>query len=169
MFQVKTPRKNKVIGIVDLCGFESRASTNGFEQLAINYADEKLHQFSLSCSLRAEQEEYLREGVEWTPISFPDNKHICDLIERTNLGVLSLLDEVSLRRTAPGKGPAGAEGAFPFLGVSSSSEGESTPPMSGDLFLDRLCEASRKHPCLQFREQKNLVKESNGIPQHCFK
>lgn len=111
----------------------------------------------------------------------PFLRPVVDVIERTNLGLLSLLDEVSLRRTAPAKpgdSEASGGGGFPFLGVSSSSEGDATPPpTSGDLFLDRLVEAFSRggggkhhhHQCLQFREQKNQIKESNGIPQHCFK
>lgn len=41
---------------------------------------------------KLDQEEYLREGIEWKHIDFYDNQPCIDLIE-TRLGILDLLDE----------------------------------------------------------------------------
>ena len=56
--------------------------TNGFEQFIINYCNEKLQQIFIELTLREEQEEYVREGIEWTNIEYFDNISICDLIEK---------------------------------------------------------------------------------------
>lgn len=54
---------------------------NGFEQFCINYVNEKLQQFFIELTLKAEQEEYRREGIDWTPIKYFNNKVVCDMIE----------------------------------------------------------------------------------------
>jgi len=43
--------------------------------------NEKLQQYFIELTLKAEQEEYVREGIEWTPIKYFNNKIVCDLIE----------------------------------------------------------------------------------------
>lgn len=68
------------IGILDIYGFEI-FEKNSFEQLCINYVNEKLQQIFIQLTLKAEQEEYAREQIKWTPISYFDNKVVCDLIE----------------------------------------------------------------------------------------
>ena len=60
-FQSKT-RKN-VMGLLDIYGFEIFGH-NGFEQFCINYCNEKLQQLFIELTLRSEQEEYLKEGIE---------------------------------------------------------------------------------------------------------
>ena len=74
-----------VIGILDIYGFEI-FQKNSFEQLNINYCNEKLQQLFIELTLRSEQEEYLREGIEWEPITYFDNKIICDLVEEKHKG-----------------------------------------------------------------------------------
>uniref|UniRef100_A0AAY4EKQ8 Unconventional myosin-Ib n=1 Tax=Denticeps clupeoides TaxID=299321 RepID=A0AAY4EKQ8_9TELE len=54
---------------------------NSFEQFIINYCNEKLQQIFIELTLREEQEEYIREGIEWTNIEYFNNAIICDLIE----------------------------------------------------------------------------------------
>ncbi|KAJ1679678.1 class II myosin, partial [Spiromyces aspiralis] len=68
------------IGVLDIYGFEIFES-NSFEQLCINYVNEKLQQIFIELTLKAEQEEYVRERIEWTPIKYFNNKIVCDLIE----------------------------------------------------------------------------------------
>jgi len=68
------------IGILDIYGFEI-FEKNSFEQLCINYVNEKLQQIFIQLTLKAEQEEYEREQIKWTPIKYFDNKVVCDLIE----------------------------------------------------------------------------------------
>lgn len=81
------------IGVLDIYGFEHFAK-NSFEQFCINYANEKLQQEFNAHVFKLEQEEYLREEIDWTFIDFSDNQPCIDLIEG-KLGVLSLLDEES--------------------------------------------------------------------------
>lgn len=45
-----------------------------------------MQQFFVDMTIKAEQEEYLSEGVEWTPVKYFDNKIICDMIEDRNRG-----------------------------------------------------------------------------------
>lgn len=52
-------------------------------------------------TLKSEQEEYLREGIEWEPVSYFNNKVICDLIEQKHRGIVALLDEECLRPGEP--------------------------------------------------------------------
>ncbi|EOD27387.1 hypothetical protein EMIHUDRAFT_457182 [Emiliania huxleyi CCMP1516] len=81
------------IGILDIYGFES----NSFEQLCINFANEKLQQCFISLTLRAEQEVYAREGIEWSPVQFFDNLVVCKLIEGARPpGVLAFADEETI-------------------------------------------------------------------------
>ena len=69
------------ISVLDIYGFEV-FKNNGFEQLCINYVNEKLQQIFIELTLRAEQEEYEREGIAWKPIPFFNNKVVCDLVAR---------------------------------------------------------------------------------------
>ncbi|PTB37760.1 class II myosin [Trichoderma asperellum] len=72
---------SNTIGILDIYGFEI-FENNSFEQLCINYVNEKLQQIFIQLTLKAEQEEYAREKIQWTPIKYFDNKVVCDLIEQ---------------------------------------------------------------------------------------
>lgn len=69
------------IGILDIYGFEI-FEKNSFEQLCINYVNEKLQQIFIQLTLKTEQEEYAREQIQWTPIKYFDNKVVCELIEQ---------------------------------------------------------------------------------------
>ena len=79
------------IGVLDMFGFEYFES-NGFDQLCINYANEKLQQLYVAQVFRAIQQEYVEEGITWVPIAFVDNAQVVQLIEGSG-GVLAALDE----------------------------------------------------------------------------
>lgn len=81
------------IGVLDIYGFEHFAK-NSFEQFCINYANEKLQQEFNQHVFKLEQEEYIREQIDWTFINFSDNQPCIDLIEG-KISVLTLLDEES--------------------------------------------------------------------------
>uniref|UniRef100_A0A673ITD7 Osteoclast-stimulating factor 1 n=1 Tax=Sinocyclocheilus rhinocerous TaxID=307959 RepID=A0A673ITD7_9TELE len=79
---------------------------NGFEQFCINFVNEKLQQIFIELTLKAEQEEYVQEGIRWTPIEYFNNKVVCDLIEsKVNPpGIMSILDDVCATMHAKGEG-----------------------------------------------------------------
>uniref|UniRef100_A0A8C9W069 Myosin IB n=1 Tax=Scleropages formosus TaxID=113540 RepID=A0A8C9W069_SCLFO len=83
----------KVMGVLDIYGFEI-FENNSFEQFIINYCNEKLQQIFIDLTLHEEQEEYIREGIEWKNIEYFNNAVICDLIEN---GILAMLDDECLR------------------------------------------------------------------------
>jgi myosin-5 len=93
---------NKIC-ILDIFGFEI-FEKNSFEQLCINYANEKLQQKFTQDVFKSVQTEYEEEGIPWTRIEFADNANVLALIEG-RFGVLSLLNEECMR-------PKGSDAAF---------------------------------------------------------
>ncbi|KAG7806260.1 hypothetical protein KL921_004988 [Ogataea angusta] len=79
-FQSLNLEAHRSIGILDIYGFEI-FEHNSFEQLCINYVNEKLQQIFIQLTLKSEQDEYVREQIQWTPINYFNNKIVCDLIE----------------------------------------------------------------------------------------
>lgn len=84
------------IGLLDIYGFEVFEGRNSFEQLCINYANEKLQQHFNHHVLDLEQKLYLSEGIDWSSIPFIDNQSIIDALETKPKGLFCLLDTATL-------------------------------------------------------------------------
>ncbi|XP_054452712.1 unconventional myosin-VIIa-like [Anoplopoma fimbria] len=82
------------IGLLDIFGFEN-FNTNSFEQLCINFANEKLQQFFVGHIFKLEQKEYRKEDIVWNNIKFSDNQNILDVLAVKPCNLLALIDEES--------------------------------------------------------------------------
>lgn len=119
------------IGILDIYGFEI-FERNSFEQLCINYVNEKLQQIFIQLTLKAEQEEYEREQIKWTPIKYFDNKVVCELIEeRRPPGVFANLNDACATASAD---PAAADQTFSQR-LNSLSSNPNFQPRQGQFVI----------------------------------
>uniref|UniRef100_A0A9R1SDD2 Myosin IB n=2 Tax=Cyprinus carpio TaxID=7962 RepID=A0A9R1SDD2_CYPCA len=139
--KAQTKSRKKVMGVLDIYGFEI-FEDNSFEQFIINYCNEKLQQIFIELTLREEQEEYVREGIEWTNIEYFNNAIICDLIENNKNGILAMLDEECLR---PGT-------------------------VTDETFLDKLNTVCAEHQHFESRQSKNSkFLTDHSLPHNCFR
>uniref|UniRef100_A0A671YXD5 Uncharacterized protein n=1 Tax=Sparus aurata TaxID=8175 RepID=A0A671YXD5_SPAAU len=82
------------IGVLDMFGFEN-LQTNSFEQLCINYTNEKLQYYINQHIFRLKQEDYVSEGITWQNIECSDNSGCIQLINEKSTGIFDLLDTES--------------------------------------------------------------------------
>merc|ERR1711937_640641 len=90
-----TMKKVSYIGVFDIAGFEI-FDYNGFEQICINYVNEKLQQFFNQHMFTLEQEEYVKEGLDWANVDFGMDLQKCiDMFEKP-MALLAIFEEESL-------------------------------------------------------------------------
>ncbi|XP_059190123.1 unconventional myosin-XV [Centropristis striata] len=80
------------ISILDIYGFEE-LQVNSFEQLCINYANETLQFYFNRVIFQEEQEEYMREQIQWQQQPVSRNQACLDLIAAKPHGILRILDD----------------------------------------------------------------------------
>jgi len=102
-----------IIGLLDIFGFET-FKVNRFEQLCINYCNEKLQQKFTQDIFRSVQAEYQNEGIELEEITYDDNTDVLDLIEG-KLGLLAFLNEECVR-------PKGCDKTFVYKAQAMNKE-----------------------------------------------
>ncbi|CAE7245773.1 XI-2 [Symbiodinium natans] len=83
------------VGVLDIFGFEC-FKMNSFEQLCINFTNERLQQFFNSFVFKLEEQLYERENIPWDALDFPDNQDSVDLLAGKGTGVFAMLDEECL-------------------------------------------------------------------------
>uniref|UniRef100_A0A7N9CGR5 Myosin IB n=1 Tax=Macaca fascicularis TaxID=9541 RepID=A0A7N9CGR5_MACFA len=139
--KAQTKVRKKVMGVLDIYGFEI-FEDNSFEQFIINYCNEKLQQIFIELTLKEEQEEYIREDIEWTHIDYFNNAIICDLIENNTNGILAMLDEECLR---PGT-------------------------VTDETFLEKLNQVCATHQHFESRMSKcSRFLNDTSLPHSCFR
>merc|ERR1711997_1029358 len=90
-----TMKKVQYIGCLDIAGFEI-FEYNGFKQICINFCNEKLQQFFNQHMFVLEQEEYVREGIDWANVDFGMDLQKCITMFEKPMGLLAILEEESL-------------------------------------------------------------------------
>merc|ERR1712027_127238 len=90
-----TMKKVQYIGVLDIAGFEI-FDYNGFEQICINYVNEKLQQFFNQHMFTLEQEEYVREGLDWANVDFGMDLQPCINMFEKPMAFLAIFEEESL-------------------------------------------------------------------------
>jgi len=86
-------RAKMYIGLLDVYGFEF-FEVNSFEQLCINFANEKLQNFFLRAVFKAEELAYKNDGIRWEAITYTDNSAIIEVCEGKDKGIFPALDSV---------------------------------------------------------------------------
>lgn len=84
-------RKRHIL-LLDLFGFEN-FEKNEFHQFVVNYTNEKFFQFICERNIRNEQEEYVREGIEWTPVDYLGDSVIYEMNSKIYEEVFSILNK----------------------------------------------------------------------------
>ena len=90
-----TMKKVNFCAVLDIAGFEI-FTFNGYEQLSINFVNEKLQQFFNHHMFVVEQEEYISEGIDWQMVDFGMDLAACIIMFEKPMGVWAILEEESL-------------------------------------------------------------------------
>merc|ERR1712223_686941 len=91
----KSMKKCNFTAVLDIAGFEI-FEYNGFEQISINFVNEKLQQFFNHHMFVVEQEEYVAEGIDWAMVDFGMDLAACIIMFEKPMGIWAILEEESL-------------------------------------------------------------------------
>jgi len=91
----KSMKKCNFVAVLDIAGFEI-FEYNGFEQISINFVNEKLQQFFNHHMFVVEQEEYVAEGIDWAMVDFGMDLAACIIMFEKPMGIWAILEEESL-------------------------------------------------------------------------
>ena len=90
-----TMKKANFTAVLDIAGFEI-FEYNGFEQISINFVNEKLQQFFNHHMFVVEQQEYVNEGIDWAMVDFGMDLAACIIMFEKPMGIWAILEEESL-------------------------------------------------------------------------
>merc|ERR1712156_1194861 len=90
-----TMKKVNFVAVLDIAGFEI-FEYNGFEQISINFVNEKLQQFFNHHMFVVEKEEYVAEGIDWAMVDFGMDLAACIIMFEKPMGIWAILEEESL-------------------------------------------------------------------------
>merc|ERR1712064_63981 len=90
-----TMKKANFVAVLDIAGFEI-FEYNGFEQISINFVNEKLQQFFNHHMFVVEQEEYVKEGIDWAMVDFGMDLQAAIIMFEKPMGIWAILEEESL-------------------------------------------------------------------------
>ena len=152
----------RYIGLLDV--YDWFFDVNSFEQLCINFANEKLQQFFLVTVFTAEEQVYKDEGVPWTPIPYADNKLVISIIEEQPEGIYPTLDSMCRTGNSTGRQFCAAlheiaakrkakDKKFDVLGAPKINRKESRT--KEDHFLIKHFAADVVYHCGEFLEKNN--------------
>jgi len=88
-------KKANFCAVLDIAGFEI-FEYNGFEQISINFVNEKLQQFFNHHMFVVEQEEYVKEGIDWEMVDFGMDLAAAIIMFEKPMGIWAILEEESL-------------------------------------------------------------------------
>jgi len=88
----KTMKKSNFCAVLDIAGFEI-FEYNGYEQISINFVNEKLQQFFNHHMFVVEQEEYVAEGIDWAMVDFGMDLAACIIMFEKPMGIWAVLEE----------------------------------------------------------------------------